>query len=75
MTLFYFCVLQVSSLGTSTNGHDIPVVGLTSNLQEGNNHDKVNIALFGALHGDEPVGTEVLIRFIRHLVTGKKIDI
>ena len=32
--------------------------------------DKPNIVLIGGLHGDQPVGRELLIRLVRHLVDG-----
>lgn len=43
--------------------------GLQSVPQEGSN--KPHILLMGGLNGDDPVGTEMLIRYARHLITGK----
>ena len=35
-------------------------------------HDgKLHVMLIGALNGDEPIGTEVLIRLARHLAKGE----
>ncbi|CAG2171580.1 unnamed protein product, partial [Oppiella nova] len=40
----------------------------------GDNHvkDKPNVVLIGGIHGDQPVGRELLLRFVRHLVDGYK---
>ena len=37
-----------------------------------NNNDKPNVVLIGGIHGDQPVGRELLIRFVRHLIDGYK---
>ena len=34
--------------------------------------DKPNIVLIGGIHGDQPIGREILIRLIRHLIDGHK---
>ena len=34
--------------------------------------DKPNVVLIGGIHGDQPIGREILIRFIRHLIDGHK---
>ena len=32
--------------------------------------NKLRVALIGGMNGDEPIGAEVLVRFLRHLITG-----
>ena len=35
--------------------------------------DKPHVLLLGGLNGDSPVGTEVLVRLTRHLITGEEL--
>src|SRR6218665_409139 len=50
-------------------GRDLHVIELT-NHTTGNKSQKVNVALIGRLRGAEPIGSEMVIRFLRFLVTG-----
>lgn len=51
-------------------GRALHVIEVT-NHTAGNKSQKVNVALIGRLRGAEPVGTEMVMRFLRFLVTGK----
>ena len=63
---------RLTTFGKSSAGSDIYSLEVTSGLGESEvGKPKVHVALIGALNGDEPVGTEVLIRFVRHLVEGE----
>jgi len=45
----------------------VPLVQVTNQMKT---RDKVSIVLIGRLMGDEKIGTEITIRFLRHLVAG-----
>lgn len=47
----------------------IPVAKLTSRPVDDATH-KTRVVIIGRLRGAEPVGTEIIMRFLRHLVTG-----
>ena len=64
-------MMIVSTLGQSTGHKDILEVTLTSDIRE-NNADKLHVGLIGGLPGDQPIGTEMLVRFIRHLLIGER---
>ena len=66
---------RLTMFGKSQAGSDIYSLEVTSGLGESEvGKPKVHVALIGALNGDEPVGTEVSIRFVRHLVEGEAIN-
>jgi len=62
---------RLTTFGKSQQGSSIYSLEVSSGLATSNR--KVHIALIGAINGDEPVGTEVLVRFVRHLVEGECI--
>ena len=67
---------RLTTFGKSQAGSDIYSLEVSSGLGESEvGKPKVHVALIGALNGDEPVGTEVSIRFVRHLVEGEAITI
>ncbi|OWF53104.1 carboxypeptidase D-like isoform X2 [Mizuhopecten yessoensis] len=71
----YSKVMQVETLVTLVSGKSVPMVHLSSVLDVHENK-KPHVLLIGGLHGNEPVGAEILMRFIRHLLRGfdKKDD-
>lgn len=64
-------VMEYTVAGKSPKGNSIPLVHLSANLT---NHEagKPHVLLIGGLHGNETVGAEMLMRLVRHHVTGKK---
>ena len=67
---------RLSTFGKSQAGSDIYSLEVSSGLDAPESGTpKVHVAIIGALNGDEPAGTEVSIRFIRHLVEGEAIYI
>lgn len=65
-------IMEYSLLYTTTQGNAIPLVHIATNLTN-HEHHKPHIALIGGSNGDEPIGTEILLRLIRHLLTGKEM--
>lgn len=51
-------------------GRTLHVVELSNDVA-GNRSGKLNVALIGRLRGAEPVGTEIVMRFLRFMLTGK----
>lgn len=65
---------RLTTFGKSQRGSDIYSLEVSSGLDAlGVGNQRVHVVLIGAINGDEPVGTEVLIRFVRHLVEGELI--
>ena len=58
-------------LGKTGNSQDIFQIHISHEIKDGDHDKKLHVLLIGALRGDEPLGTEVLIRFARHLVKGE----
>ncbi|XP_033747517.1 carboxypeptidase D-like isoform X2 [Pecten maximus] len=71
----YTEVMQVETLVTLDSGLSVPMIHLSSVLDLHENK-KPHVLLIGGLHGNEPVGAEILMRFVRHLLRGfdKKDD-
>ncbi|XP_069136324.1 carboxypeptidase D-like [Argopecten irradians] len=65
----YSQVMQVESLVTLDSGMSVPMIHLSSVLDLHENK-KPHVLLIGGLHGNEPVGAEMLMRFVRHLLHG-----
>lgn len=63
-------VVKVSTYGHE--GRTLHVIEVT-NHTAGNKSQKVNVALIGRLRGAEPVGTEMVMRFLQFLVTGEDL--
>ena len=64
---------HTDKLGKTGNSQDIFQIHISHLIKDGDHDKKLHVLLIGALRGDEPIGTEVLIRFARHLVKGEKI--
>ncbi|XP_071179438.1 carboxypeptidase D-like [Mytilus edulis] len=68
-------IMEYKIIEKTPKGNSIPLVHLSSNLT---NHEsgKPHVLLIGGLHGNETVGAELLMRFVRHQITGynKKND-
>ena len=65
-------VAHTDKLGKTGNSQDILQIHVSHQIKDGDHDKKLHVLLIGALRGDEPLGTEVLIRFARHLVKGEK---
>ena len=63
-------VMEYKIMTKTDEGFIVPLVHLSMNLTN-QNQDKPHVLLIGGLHGDEPVGGEMLMRFIRHLLEGQ----
>ena len=66
-------LVEIFTLGDTTSGKPIHGAIITSQpAADAQEEDgKVRVAMFGGLNGDEPVGTELLLRFYRHLAEGE----
>lgn len=68
-------LVSLRLFGTGGGGQ-LPVVEVTSGARRRRGREtaageeKVGVALIGRLRGDEPIGTEIVVRFLRHLVAG-----
>lgn len=64
-------IMEVSTLATSQGGKEIHMVHIAGHFDI---HDanKPHVLLIGGLHGNEPVGAEMLMRFIQHLLKGEE---
>lgn len=62
-------IMEYKIIEKTPKGNSIPLVHLSSNLT---NHEagKPHVLLIGGLHGNETVGAELLMRFVRHQITG-----
>ncbi|KAK3084908.1 hypothetical protein FSP39_021215 [Pinctada imbricata] len=62
-------IMQLETLSKTSEGNVISLVHLSANLT---NHDinEPHVLLMGGVHGNEPVGAEILIRLIRHITIG-----
>ena len=56
-----------------TTSKEAPVYKFEINPPMKSHREKVNVLLIGGLNGDEPIGTQMLMRLMRHLVEGKHI--
>ncbi|GFR88437.1 carboxypeptidase D, partial [Elysia marginata] len=56
-------------LAMDATNKTIPMIHLSESLTQ-HEKDKPHVLLLGGLNGDSPVGTEVLVRLARHLITG-----
>ena len=74
MACFFFRtnseVAHADKLGRTGNSQDIFQIHISHHIKNSNHDDKLHVLLIGALRGDEPIGTEMLIRFTRHLIVG-----
>ena len=57
-------------MSKTDEGFIVPLVHLSMNLTN-QKQDKPHVLLIGGLHGDEPIGGEILVRFIRHILGGE----
>ena len=65
-------IMEYKIMTKTDEGFMVPLVHLSLNLTN-QNQDKPHVLLIGGLHGDEPIGGEMLMRLIRHLLEGKAI--
>ena len=63
-------IMEYKIMTKTDEGFIVPLVHLSMNLTS-KKQDKPHVLLIGGLHGDEPIGGEILMRFIRHLLAGK----
>ena len=63
-------IMEYKIMTKTDEGFIVPLVHLSMNLTN-QNQDKPHVLLIGGLHGDEPIGGEMLMRFIRHLLEGQ----
>ena len=66
----YSEVIDLSPLGQTRSGSDIWAVEMGAQRDVENVIDMPRVALIGGLKGEEPVGRELLWRFIHHLGEG-----
>ena len=60
----------VYSIGKSVEGRNVQVIELSRK----NSKSKPNVKLIAGVHGDEPVGTQVLLNLVHHLVSNFERD-
>lgn len=58
----------MSVIGETPGGQEILVADMTSSQ---GSHDTMHVLLIAGLNGDQPLGPEILIRFVRHLLRGR----
>ncbi len=64
-------VISKSSVGKTEDGYDIEQIVITNEASEKTPEQKMRVALIGGLNGDEPIGMEILARFLRHITQGR----
>lgn len=62
-------IMEYKILDKTLEGWNVPLVHLSNQLSS-HESDEPHVLLIGALHGDDPVTTEMLMRFIRHILQG-----
>lgn len=62
-------IMEYIVIEKSPMGNPIPLVHLSLNITK-HETSKPHILLIGGLHGNETVGAELLMRFVRHQLTG-----
>ena len=65
-------IMELETLAKTAEGNIISLVHLSANLTNHEIHEP-HVLLIGGVHGNEPVGAELLMRFIRHITTGEYI--
>ena len=63
-------IVRVTSYGVE--GRELHVIEVSDAVHDGAAH-KMHVVLIGRLRGAEPVGTEMTMRFLRHLVRGYEL--
>lgn len=63
--------VKLEVIGQGTLDEPLYMMKLTNQVAEDMEEEKVHVVLIGGLRGEEPIGGEMLIRFIMHMVTGK----
>ena len=61
-------IVKINVLGSTSKGHEILVVDMSADFVD--EHERMHVLLLGGINGDEMVGPEMLMRFIRHMVKG-----
>jgi hypothetical protein len=64
----YPAVTRLESVGQSVEGRELWVLYISDN--PGVEEDEPEVKYIGAIHGDEPLGTEICLQFIDLLLTG-----
>ena len=62
--------VSFDTLHMNRKGKAVSLIHLSGEVSRQGDH-KPRVLLLGNVHGDEPVGTEMLVRLVRHLVTGR----
>lgn len=61
-----------SVIGSTSHKRKISVLELSENMDNKDSlGGRIRVLFVGGLKGSKPVGTDILLRFARHLVTGK----
>ena len=69
-------IAGVEPIGSTTRNRDILQIQLSTDMgteTSTSSQPKPHVVLLGGLEGDEPLGTEILMRLIRHLITGEEL--
>ena len=67
-------VMKYKLMQSTDEGFAVSIVHLSKSLTS-HSQDKPHVLLIGALHGDDPVSGEMLLRFIRHILQGKPFSL
>ena len=67
-------IMEYNILSKTLEGWSVPMVHLSKQLKQ-HEKDEPHILLIGSLHGDDPVTTEMLMRFIRHILQGEIFNV
>ena len=62
--------MQLDVIGQKELDEPLHVLKVSSGIKGDSLDGKVHMALIGGLRGDEPIGGEILMRFIMHLAKG-----
>lgn len=68
----YPAICRLSSLGQSVQGRELWAVKITDNPDD--EEDEPEFKYVSTMHGDEPVGTELVLYLIDRLLTGYGVD-
>ena len=63
-------LLKISQYGNP--GQTMHVIEITNRIKD-DNSEKVKVVFIGRLRGAEPIGTEIIMRFLRYVVKGERV--